>query len=242
MRARGERLVLVARRADRLLRLSAELGGEEAALPIALDLARSDAADVLRRTLEERGIGVRLLVNNAGVGYAGRILDQPAEQLQAMLDLDVRAVLLLTRAFVPGMVERGSGAVINVVSMAAFQPVPFLAIYAASKALVLSVTESLATELEGTGVAVQALCPGNIPTEFQQVAGTAHLEFSRTRATSPADVAAASLAGLEDRRLIVIPGLRNRISVGAQRFVPRSVVRRIVSGLFRPPTRGGAGA
>jgi uncharacterized protein len=232
--------VLVARRTDRLARLCAELGGEEAALPITLDLARADAADVLRRTLGERGLGVSLLVNNAGVGYAGRILDQPPEQVQAMLDVDVRAVLLLTRAFVPAMIERGGGAVINVVSMAAFQPVPFLGVYAASKAAVLSFTEALATELEGTGVTVQALCPGNIPTEFQRVAGTAHLEFSRTRATTPAEVAAASLAGLERRRLIVIPGVRNRISVAAQRFVPRSVVRRIVSGLFRPPTGGGS--
>ena len=131
---------------------------------------------------------------------------------------------------------------INVVSMAAFQAVPFLAVYAASKAFVLSLTESLATELAGTGVTVQALCPGNIPTEFQQKAGTAHLAFSRTRATTPADVARASLDGLDRHRLIVIPGLRNRMTVGAQRFVPRAVVRRVVSDLFRPPTGGGAGA
>jgi len=162
--------------------------------------------------------------------------------VQATLDLDVRALLDLTRAFVPAMVARGGGAVINVVSMAAFQAVPFLAVYAASKAFVLSLTESLATELAGTGVTVQALCPGNIPTEFQQKAGTAHLAFSRTRATTPADVARASLDGLDRHRLIVIPGLRNRMTVGAQRFVPRAVVRHIVSDLFRPPTGGGAGA
>ena len=133
--------------------------------------------EALQRTLAARGIGIRLLVNNAGVGHGGRVHEQPPDRLRAMIDLDVRAVVELTRALVPPMVERGEGAVINVVSMSAFQPVPFLAVYAASKAFVLSLTESLATELEGTGVVVQALCPGNIPTEFQAVAGTAHVRF-----------------------------------------------------------------
>ena len=158
-----------------------------------------------------------------------------------MLDLDVRAVVELTRAFLPGMIERGRGAVLNVVSMAAFQPVPFLAVYAASKAFVLSLTESLATELAGTGVTVQALCPGNIPTEFQQVAGTSDARFSRTRATTPEEVVEASLAALDRRKLVVIPGLKNRITVGAQRFVPRTWVRRAAGELFRPPTGGRAG-
>jgi short-subunit dehydrogenase len=160
LRARGERLVLVARRADRLARLAAELGGEDAVLPVTLDLARPDAAASLQRTLEARGIGVSLLVNNAGVGYSGRVHEQAPERLRAMIDLNVRAVVELTRAFVPGMIERGGGAVLNVVSMSAFQPVPFLAVYAASKAFALSLAESMATELEGTGVTVQALCPG----------------------------------------------------------------------------------
>jgi short-subunit dehydrogenase len=242
LRARGERLVLVARRTDRLARLSAELGGPDVALPLTLDLARPESAESLQRTLESKGIGVSLLVNNAGVGYAGRVHEQSPERLRAMLDLDVRAVVDLTRAFLPAMIERGRGAVLNVVSMAAFQPVPFLAVYAASKAFVLSLTESLATELAGTGVTVQALCPGNIPTEFQQVAGTSDAKFSRTRATTPEEVAEASLAALDRRKLVVIPGLRNRMTVGAQRFVPRAWVRRAAGDLFRPPTGGGAGA
>jgi short-subunit dehydrogenase len=193
-------------------------------------------------TLESRGIGVGLLVNNAGVGYAGRVHEQPLDKLRAMIDLDVRAVVELTRAFLPGMIERGRGAVLNVVSMAAFQPVPFLAVYAASKAFVLSLTESLATELAGTGVTVQALCPGNIPTEFQQVAGTSDVKFSRTPATTPREVVEASLAALDRQQLVVIPGLRNRITVRAQRFVPRAWVRRAAGELFRPSTRGSAGA
>jgi uncharacterized protein len=231
--ARGERLVLVARRADRLERLSAELGGEERARPIALDLARLDAAEALAAALDARGVGVSLLVNNAGVGLSGRVLDQTPEKIRAMLDLDVRALVEMTRRFVPPMVARGQGAVINVVSRAAFQPVPFLAVYAAAKAFALSFTESLATELAGTGVVVQALCPGNVPTEFQQVAGTAGTKFDRTAGTTPAEVVAASLRGLERRKLIVIPDLRNRLEVGAQRFVPRRLVRHLAGELFR---------
>ncbi len=234
--------MLVARRGDRLERLSAELGGEASALPVPLDLARPEAAEVLVRTLAQRGIDVGLLVNNAGLGLAGRVLDQPVERLRAMIDVDVRAVVDLTRAFVPAMVERGAGAVINVVSRSAFQAVPFLAVYAASKAFVLSFTEALATELAGTGVVVQALCPGNVPTEFQQVAGTAHLAFNRTAATRPPDVVAASLAGLDRHRLIVIPDLANRMTVAAQRLLPRSWVRRAAGDLFRPPTGGGRDA
>ena len=234
--------MLVARRADRLARLAAELGGEEAVLPVSLDLARPDAVESLQRTLDERRIGVRLLVNNAGVGYSGRVHEQAPERLRAMIDLDVRAVAELTRAFLPAMIARGSGAILNVVSMSAFQPVPFLAVYAASKAFVLSLTESMATELEGTGVTVQALCPGNIPTEFQGVAGTTDVKFNRTPATTPREVVEASLAALDRRKLLVIPAVRDRITVGAQRFVPRSWVRRAAGELFRPPTGGGAGA
>ena len=154
-----------------------------------------------------------------------------------MVDLNVRAVVALTRRFLPAMVEGRSGAIVNVVSMSAFQPVPFLATYAATKAFVLSLTEALATELEGTGVKVQALCPGNIPTGFQQVAGTEGVAFTRTPSMSAAEVVAVSLRALDRGQAVVIPGARDRVMVALQRFTPRPLVLRIAAGLFRPAAK-----
>lgn len=234
--ARGRRLVLVARRADRLASLVRELG-EATVLAVPLDLARAGAEDALAERLTAEDIEVDLLVNNAGVGHTGHFRQEPPERLLAMVDLNVRAVVALTRRFLPPMVERRSGAIVNVVSMSAFQPVPFLATYAATKAFVLSLTEALAAELEGTGVKVQALCPGNIPTEFQQVAGTERVAFTRTPSMSAAEVAAVSLRALDRGRVVVIPGARDRVMVALQRFAPRPLVLRIAGSLFRPPTK-----
>jgi short-subunit dehydrogenase len=218
---------------DRLALLARELGGDP--LAVVLDLARPGAEDALAARISAAGLRVDLLVNNAGVGHTGRFQDQPPDRLLGMIDLNVRSVVALTRRFLPAMVERRQGAILNVVSMSAFQPVPFLATYAATKAFVLSWTEGLATELEGTGVKLQALCPGNIPTEFQQVAGTERVAFTRTPSMSAATVAEVSLRALDRGQLIVIPGLRDRAMVALQRMVPRSVVRRAAAQLFRPP-------
>lgn len=231
---RGERLVLVARREQRLRDLARELGGEERALVVPLDLSRPDAAERLRQELDGRGLVVDLLVNNAGVGHTGRFHESPPERLLGMIDVNVRAAVELTRRFLPGMVERGRGRIVNVVSTSAFQPVPYLAVYAASKAFLLSFTEALAEELRGTGVRVQALCPGLTESEFHQVSGTDRVRFTKTPVMRAEDVVARSLSALERGTLRVVPGWTNRLVVAGQALMPRALVRRVAGQLFRP--------
>lgn len=232
--SRGERLILVARRADRLASLAQELGGEGRAMTISLDLAARDAGVRLEREVGERGLTVDLLVNNAGVGDTGRFHERPLDRALEMIDLNSRAMVELTRRFLPPMLERRCGTIINVVSTSAFQPVPFLTVYAASKAFALSFTEGLATELEGTGVHVQALCPGLTATEFQQTAHTDAVRFNRTPAMTADEVVRESLRALDRGRLVVVTGLRNRLTLAAQGLVPRGLVRRVAADLFRP--------
>jgi len=240
LRQRGERLVLVARRADRLQDLARELGGEPHALVLPLDLAALGAAEALQAALDAKGIGVDCLVNNAGLGHTAPFAAQRPETIRAMLDVNVRAVVELVRVFLPGMRSRGRGRIVNVASNAAFQPVPYLAVYAATKSFVLSFTESLAEELRGTGIQVQALCPGITAPEFLEVAGTHDgLLVTRMPMMTPAQVAEASLRGLDRGRVRVVAGWTNRL-VGfvVQRLAPRGLARRVAAQLYRP--RGGA--
>jgi short-subunit dehydrogenase len=177
---------------------------------------------------------IDLLVNNAGLGTTGRYVEEPPATTGSILDVNVRAAAEMMRAFLPGMIERRRGAVINVCSMSAFQPVPFLATYAASKAFLMSLSESVAEEVRGSGVTVQALCPGLVQTEFQARAGTDRVAFNDTPAMSAAFVAESSLRALSGGRFLVIPGWRDRLVVALQRLAPRALVRRVGAQLFRP--------
>ena len=238
LKARGERLILVARRADRLERLAGELGGAEWAVVLPVDLAAEDAATRVRDEVARRGFAVDLLVNNAGLGHTAPFAAQSPEVVRAMLHVNVRALVELTHALLPGMKQRGRGRIVNVASNAAFQAVPFLTVYAATKAFVLSFTEGLAEELRGSGIQVQALCPGLTRTEFLDVAGTHDgLRVTRTPMLTAEDVVETSLDALDRRQLRVITGLANRLAVFAQRFVPASVPRRVAAELYRPTRR-----
>lgn len=241
LRARGERLILVARRADRLEQLSRELGGTEWAAAIPCDLSAPGIGERLRAEVRSRGFEVDLLVNNAGLGHTAPFERQAPDVIHAMIDVNVRAVVDLTRAFLPDMVERGRGRIVNVASNAAFQPVPFLAVYAASKAFVLSFTEAVGEELRGTGVRIQALCPGVTATEFLEVSETHRgLLVTRLPMMAADEVVAVSLARLARGPVRVIAGAANRLFVFAQRFVPSSLTRRVSASLYRP--RGGGQA
>jgi hypothetical protein len=232
---RGHRLVLVARRTDRLLALQKELGGEDAALVVTADLAAPGQIAGLLKDLESRGLEIDLLVNNAGFGLTTPFLEQPRERVQEMIDLNVKAVVELTLGLLPAMVKRGRGAIINVSSIAAFQPVPYMGVYGATKAFILSFTEAIAHELWGTGVSLQALCPGPTATEFLEVSKThSGLLVSRMPMLNPEDVVRASLQGLDRGRLRVIPGFANWLLDPLVRISPRGLTSWVTAQLFKP--------
>jgi short-subunit dehydrogenase len=165
--ARGDELVLVARRRERLEALAAQIGGGEV---ITADLAAPGAAEQLMRDVEARGLAVSTLINNAGFGLTGRFAGLPLDRQREMIDLNIGALVELTHLVLPGMIERGAGAILNVASTAAFQPGPGFAVYFATKSFVLSFTEALHQELKRTNIKVSALCPGPTRTEFGAVA------------------------------------------------------------------------
>jgi short-subunit dehydrogenase len=226
-RARGDRLVLVARRRDRLDALAAELGEADI---VAADLSEPGAGERLIDQVEAMGLVVDTLINNAGFGLAGRFAGQPAERQAEMIALNVGALTALCRRVLPAMLERRHGAILNVASTAAFQAGPYSAVYYASKAYVLSLTEALHQEAKGKGVRVTALCPGPTATEFFEIAGSADGKLARM-ATDPEAVVRAGLAGLARNRAIVVPGFRNKLGAQTSRLLPRAAMRRIVAGL-----------
>jgi uncharacterized protein len=235
LRARGEAVVLVARRADRLASLAAELGGVPHAIPIPADLSRECAAAELKQDLDGRGLGIDGVVNCAGLGRTGPFASQPPEAVRAMCDVNVRALVELTRVFLPPMLERRRGRIVNVASNAAFQPIPYLGVYAATKSFVLSFTEALGEELRGSGVQVQALCPGITATEFLDISEThGHLAVRRMSMMTPRQVVEESLAGLDRKRLRVVVGFSNRLlGFATQRLAPGWLARRVAGGLYR---------
>jgi short-subunit dehydrogenase len=221
---RGHRLVLAARRKDRLESLAKELGNARA---VAIDLSKANAAVKLMADIEAHGEAVDLLVNNAGFGLIGRFAALDAKRQREMIDLNVGTLTDLCRAVAPGMVERKLGAILNVASIAGFQAGPQMAIYFATKAFVLSLTEALHEELKPHGIKVSCLCPGPTRTEFGDVAGfRGNGLFDRLAMDSP-EVVEAGLAGLEKNRAVVVPGAINKIVTMSTRFVSRSVARKI---------------
>jgi len=223
----GHDLVLTARRVAPMQALADELGrtGAEATV-IACDLSRPGAALALAEDLAGRGLEIDVLINNAGLGAAGRFARMDPGRLGEMLQVNVVALTELTRLLLPGMVDRGYGRILLVASVAGFQPGPHMAAYFASKAYVLSLGEALAYELRGTGVTVTTLCPGATATEFFQIAGTEKSIMARRlrRMMPAADVARLAYRGLAAGRRVVITGAMNRVTALAGRYAPRPVV------------------
>jgi uncharacterized protein len=225
---RGTSLVLVARWEDALESLAAELRSSEVEVEVlAADLIAPDARATVERRLADTAKPVDLLVNNAGFGTYGDFVDLDADGQQALIELNVTALVRLAHAAAGGMSARQQGGIINVASTAAFQPCPHGAVYGASKAFVLSFSEALHEELAPRGVRVTALCPGYTETEFQAVAGVAESGLLDTIAMSAEPVVRAGLDGFTRGKAVVVPGLANAVTARSAGLVPRVVSRRL---------------
>ena len=227
---RGHGVTLAARREDRLVDLAAELHTAHGvrAEVLALDVTDPAARAAVPGTLAGRGLHVDVLVNNAGFSTSGPVHRADPVREVAMIRTDVEAVAALCTIFLPDMVERGSGAVLNVASTAAFQPLPGQAGYGAAKAFVLSYSQALQGELRGTGVAVTVLCPGPVKTEFAEAAGFTEEEaegsLPKFMWLSAAQVARSAIDAVEQGRPVVIPGAANRVAAQIARNTPRRLL------------------
>jgi short-subunit dehydrogenase len=227
---RGHGVTLVARRRAELEELAAALAARSGVRAEVVTADLSDEAERARVVDEvaDRGLIVNVLVNNAGFSTSGPVSRADPAREVALVRTDVEAVVHLCTLLVPGMVERRSGAVLNVASTAAFQPLPGQASYGAAKAFVLSYSHALRGEVRSQGVSVTALCPGPVETGFAAAAG---FDEAEAEASLPKflwvgadEVARAALAGLDDGKAVVIPGAGNRVAAGVAHLSPRSVI------------------
>ena len=234
----GHDLVLVARSAGKLKTLSADLeeryGVKVRVEPV--DLTEPDAAQRLVAKLGRARVAVDVLVNSAGVLSQGAFVSQDEAAVQQMISLNIAGLTAMLSAFVPPMVARGTGRVLNVASIAAFQPIPSLATYAASKAYVLSLTESLSEELRGSGVTVTALCPGITATRMLDTAAEANARVAQIPGLLIGDVQEVARDGFNacmKGEVICVPGMVNQVAMLASRSTPRALLRRVTGLLGR---------
>jgi|SRR5215813_2028931 len=229
----GRNVLLVARSEDKLITLCNELGRTRGirAQYLALDLREGEAPDRLFDETQKRSLVIDLLVNNAGFGAFGDTAQIDLQRQLTMIDLNCKALVELTYRFLAPMRQRKQGAIINVASTAGFQPVPFMATYAATKAFVLSFSEALWEENRSFGVTVMALCPGVTETNFFEAA-RGHKPPARSSQT-PEEVVDTALRGLSARKSSIVSGWANLLMIQAERFVPRSLVLRAAGGMMR---------
>jgi short-subunit dehydrogenase len=235
--AGGTNLVLTARRRDRLAGLAGELSAKHGirTLVCIADLAQKSGPEEIFAFTEDKGIVVDLLVNNAGFGAYGEFQKAKADRLLEMVQVNVSAVVHLTHLYLPGMIARRSGDILIVASTAAFQPVPYITTYAATKSFDLQFAEGLAEEVREYGVRVCALCPGSTESEFLEVAGQRH-HTKRPQETAK-KVAHVGLRALAAGKSSVISGFINWLGAETVRFAPRRMTARIAVGMFRPKNK-----
>ncbi len=234
--ADGYNLVLVARSGQKLDELAAELGraGKINATALAKDLSDPAAPDEIFKTLQAQSITIDVLINNAGFGARGPFAQNDWADEMGMLQVNAIALTRLTKLFLPGMVKRGSGKIMNVGSTGSFAPGPSMAVYCATKAYVLSFSEALASELKGTGVTVTALCPGVTLTGFQARANVENIRMLRGGGMSARQVAEIGYRAMKRGTPVVIPGAWNWLMIFSTRFIPRSLMTSMSKQLMEP--------
>jgi short-subunit dehydrogenase len=231
---RGHPLILVARSRVELEALAAKLTGAHQVKCVVLtsDLSQATAPGLLWAEVERLGLPVEVLINNAGFGLLGPFKDNALQSELDMIQLNISALTALSKLALPAMLARKQGRILNVASTAAFVPGPFMAVYYASKAYVLSFSEALSSELEGTGVTVTALCPGATRTEFAAVAGSTDSKlFKGSNVMDVGPVVDAAMRGLFAGKSLVIPGFQNKLLLQSLRFAPRKMTRNVAKGL-----------
>jgi len=236
--ADGCKLVLVARSVDKLDALAANLSADYGVRVFVqpADLSQSDAARSLAADLKRQRVSVDILVNNAGVLEHGSFAKIPLARHQAMIDLNITGLTAMLAHFLPPMLKRGHGRILNVASIASFQPVPTLATYAATKAYVLSLTEALAEELKDSGVTITALCPGITATSMLTGATESNPQLAKLPGFVIGDVDAVANDGYKacmKGKVIKVPGVVNLSATMAGRATPKWLLRRISGTLFR---------
>ncbi len=231
--ARQMDLVLVARRGDRLRQLGQALEAAHGVRVVAVtqDITAEEAPGAIRAAVARAGIDVGLLINNAGFTTYGEFHATNDGSQSRMVDLHCRAPVALTEAFLPEMIARGRGGLIFVASMAGYQPTPYMATYGATKAFKLSFAHALGAELRPYGIDVLGLCPGYVPTEFQELSGTHDLPAPGVLSAEAVAEEALRVLG---RRPAVVPGLRNQLSLGIARILPRSWVTALTARALKP--------
>jgi uncharacterized protein len=235
----GHDLVLVARRRDRLEARAAELERTRGVKVACVSVDLADAAGPLRLfdAVAAQGIEVEHLVNNAGAGLYGKFLTTDLDAELKMIQLNVTSVVELTKRFLPGMIQRRRGRILNVASTAAFVPGPWMSVYYATKAFVLSFSGAIDDELRSNGITVTTLCPGPTESEFKVRAGSQRSRLFEAFVMDAPTVARVGYDGMMKGKIVAIPGLRNKLIPVAARLIPRSMVARLSHRAARPSDR-----
>jgi len=234
--ADGANLVLVARNEQRLNEIASDLAQTHGVrvTVLAKDLSDPASPDEIFAALQARSIVVDVLVNNAGFGTYGPFAQIDWDEELRMLQVNMVSLTHLTKLFLPGMIERRSGRILNVGSTGSFAPGPLMAAYCATKAYVLSLSEAISEEVRGTGVSVTALCPGVTRTGFQARAKVEQIQLTSGSMMSARQVAEAGYKALMRGQAIVVPGFLNQLLVFSARIAPRSLVRRVAHRMMQP--------